>query len=177
MAPPAPLLKRSVRVDHVSAETHAALAARDVDRAAALTGRAIPAWLVSDECVGTWQRRATQVLTDTAALAWVTGLLVDATTDLVVGKAGFHGPPDAAGMVEVGYAVDPAYRRRGYAHATVAALLTRARAEPAVRVVRASIAPTNVASQATIAPFGFVVVGEQWDDEDGLEIVHELRVA
>ena len=39
---------------------------------------------------------------------------------LVVGRAGFHGPPDAGGMVEVGYAVDPDFRRRGNA---IAALL------------------------------------------------------
>ena len=40
-------------------------------------------------------------------------------------------------------------------------------------VVRASISPTNEASLATLRPFGFEAVGEQWDDEDGLELLFE----
>jgi RimJ/RimL family protein N-acetyltransferase len=92
---------------------------------------------------------------------------------VVVGHAGYHGPPDEAGMVEVGYTVDPAYRRQGYAKAILAALLERAAAEPDVRTVRASISPSNAASLATIAGFGFLEVGEQWDEEDGLELLFE----
>ena len=92
---------------------------------------------------------------------------------IVVGYAGFHGPPDEAGMVEIGYTVDPSYRRQGFAKAIVTALLERAAAEPAVRTVRATISPTNQASLATIAGFGFVENGEQWDEEDGLELIFE----
>jgi ribosomal-protein-alanine N-acetyltransferase len=46
---------------------------------------------------------------------------------------------------------------------------------PAVRfvTVRASISPSNHASLATIAGFGFTHVGEQWDDEDGTEFLYE----
>jgi hypothetical protein len=39
--------------------------------------------------------------------------------------------------------------------------------------VRATISPTNQASLATIAGFGFVENGEQWDEEDGLELIFE----
>ena len=76
-------------------------------------------------------------------------------------------------MVEVGYAIDPAYRRRGYARAALAALLDRATREPAVRTVRASVRPDNLASRALVESFGFIPVGQQWDDEDGLETVYE----
>ncbi|WP_231499988.1 GNAT family N-acetyltransferase [Saccharothrix sp. NRRL B-16314] len=92
---------------------------------------------------------------------------------VVVGHGGFHGPPDESGMVEIGYAIDPAFRRRGYARATLVELLRRSAAEPDVRTVRATISPDNAASLATIAGFGFVEVGEQWDDEDGLELIFE----
>jgi RimJ/RimL family protein N-acetyltransferase len=92
---------------------------------------------------------------------------------IVVGYAGFHGPPDEAGMVEIGYTVDPQYRRQGFAKAILTALLERAAAEPAGRTVRATISPTNQASLATIAGFGFVENGEQWDEEDGLELIFE----
>jgi RimJ/RimL family protein N-acetyltransferase len=79
-------------------------------------------------------------------------------------------------MVEVGYAVDPACRRRGFGRAILHELIRRAAAEPAVRSVRASIRPDNAASLATIAGSGFVRVGEQLDDVDGPEHVFELAV-
>jgi RimJ/RimL family protein N-acetyltransferase len=56
-------------------------------------------------------------------------------------------------------------------------LLARAAAEPQVAVVRASISPDNEASLATVAGFGFTRVGEQWDEEDGRELLFELSVA
>ncbi|MGW4568738.1 GNAT family N-acetyltransferase [Streptomyces sp. NPDC004561] len=92
----------------------------------------------------------------------------------VVGDAGFHGPPDKAGMVEVGYTVVPGYRRQGYARAMLRALLVRAAAEPGVKTVRAVINSDNNASLATIAGFGFTRVGEQGNERDGLEIVFEV---
>jgi predicted acetyltransferase len=49
-------------------------------------------------------------------------------------------------MVEIGYAVDPAYRRRGYARAALEALFQRAAREAQVRTVRVTISPDNVAS-------------------------------
>ena len=70
--------------------------------------------------------------------------------------------------------MDAAYRRQGYARAALTAMLNRARLEPAVTVVRATISPDNLPSRALIAQFGFVEVGEQWDDEDGLETIFEL---
>jgi RimJ/RimL family protein N-acetyltransferase len=76
-------------------------------------------------------------------------------------------------MVEVAYAVAPACRRQGYGKAMLRELLRRAAAEPEVRTVRAAISPDNAASLATIAGFGFTQVGEQWDEEDGLELIFE----
>jgi RimJ/RimL family protein N-acetyltransferase len=120
-----------------------------------------------------WRRRSIQVDADPEAAAWVTGVVWDPAIRTSVGRAGFHGPPDGTGMVEVGYAIDPAYRRRGYARAALALLLDRAGREPAVTTVRASVRPDNVGSRALVAEFGFVPVGEQWDDEDGLETIYE----
>jgi Acetyltransferase (GNAT) domain len=77
-------------------------------------------------------------------------------------------------MVEVGYAVGPAHRRRGYARAALEALLERAAREPRVRTVRATIRLDNAASRALVVQYDFVAVGEQWNDEDGLEIVFEV---
>ncbi len=161
---------------HLSAETLAALAAGDLDAADATSPVPLTPWLVSDEAIGTWRYRATQVVGAPQDLAWVTGVIWDEDREVVVGKAGFHAAPDADGMVEVGYAVDPAERRRGYARAVLLAMLDRARAEPTVRTFRATVSPDNAPSLGLIAQLPFVEVGEQWDEEDGLETIYELPV-
>jgi RimJ/RimL family protein N-acetyltransferase len=79
-------------------------------------------------------------------------------------------------MVEVAYSVDRAYRRRGYAQAMLGAALSWARQDERVAIVRATVGPDNLASIATLAGFPFELVGEQWDEEDGRELVYELLI-
>lgn len=165
-----------VRIIHLSPEALGALAAGDLEAASAAAPVPLTSWLVSDDAIGTWLYRATQVVENPADLDWVTGVIWDEDREVVVGKAGFHGAPDADGMVEVGYAVDPVERRRGYARAALLAMLDRARAEPAVRTLRATVSPDNLASLGLIAQLPFVEVGEQWDEEDGLETIYEMPV-
>ena len=148
-----------------------ALIAADLAAAGAAAGHPLSDYLVSERWL--WEIRRDQIARDPESAEWIARAAVAEPAGVVVGHGGFHGPPDAGGMVEVAYSVDPAHRRRGYAKAMLAALLERARAEPAVKVVRASISPDNEASLATIAGFGFVRVGEQWDAEDGLELLFE----
>ena len=80
-------------------------------------------------------------------------------------------------MVEIGYSVDPAYRRRGYARAAFQELLDRAYADPAVKVLRTTISPDNEPSLALSHSFGLLPNGEQWDEEDGLELIFEIPTA
>jgi ribosomal-protein-alanine N-acetyltransferase len=152
-----------------------ALLAGDVAGASEIAGTPLSGWLASDDCRWLWRIRLDQIAVDPSAADWVARAAVVAPQG-VVGHGGFHGPPDSAGVVEVAYQVDPVFRRRGFARAMLAALLARASGEPGVRTVRASIAPDNVASLATIAGFGFVLVGEQFDPVDGVESVFEVRV-
>lgn len=121
--------------------------------------------------------RSKQVEQDPASATWVTGVIWDEQQRLAVGRAGYHGPPDQSGMVEIGYAVDPAYRRRGYARAALEALLRRAAREPQVKTVRVTISPGNAASYALVSQYGFAEVGEQWDEQDGLEIIYEAAAS
>ncbi len=146
-----------------------ALAAGDLDAASAAAGTPLSAYLVQEAWL--WRLRLQDIAADARAADWVARAAVAEPEGVVVGHGGFHGPPDEQGVVEVGYSVDPAFRRRGYARAMLRALLDRADADPAVTAVRASIRPDNVASRATIAGLGFKKVGEQWDPEDGLEDV------
>ena len=166
-----------VRIVHLSPDALAALAAGDIAAADARSPVPLSQWLVSDEAIGTWKYRARQVVETPEDVEWVTGVIWSVPMRCVVGKAGFHAAPDDEGMVEVGYAVDPAYRRQGYARASLLAMLARALADSDVRTFRASVSPDNAASLALIAQLPFVEVGEQWDDEDGLETIFELDVS
>jgi RimJ/RimL family protein N-acetyltransferase len=162
-----------VRIVHLDGRVFRALAEGDLATANAASPVPLSAYLAGPESRGLWARRLGQFEEDPTTAGWVTGIIWDEHRRRAVGRAGFHGPPDAEGMVEIGYAVDPAYRRRGYARAALEALLARAGREPAVRRVRVSIRPDNEASYRLAVQYGFVEVGQQWDEEDGLEIVYE----
>jgi len=165
-----------VRIVHLSAEALAALAEGDLDTATELSALPLTPYTVSEERIGVWRRRAVQVVETPEDQPWVTGILVDDETGEVVGGAGFHAAPDEDGMVEVGYGVDPAYRRRGYARAALLLMIERARSDPSVHVFRVTVSPDNAPSLGLVAQLPFVEVGEQWDDEDGLETIFELSV-
>ena len=97
----------------------------------------------------------------------------DDGTKRVVGSIGFHGPPDEQGRLEVGYSVDPPFRRRGYARESVKALFDWANREHGITRFIASISPDNEPSLRLAAGLGFHRVGEQIDEVDGLEYVFE----
>jgi len=163
-----------VRLVQLPLPTLTALGDGDLDKANAFAPIRLTPYFILPDQRGTWARRASQVSADPGVADWVTGVIIALDLGGVpVGRAGFHAPPDERGMVEIGYAIDPFYRHRGYARAAFEALLERALFVPSVRVVRVSIAPDNAASMAVVAPFGFVKVGEEWDEDDGLEYVYE----
>ncbi len=163
-----------VELVQLSAAALEALAAGDLAAADERAPVPLTPYLAGPECRGVWRMRAAQVTQDPASAAWITRIVWDPQRRLAVGRAGYHGPPDATGMVEVGYSIDPAHRRQGYARAALRELLDRAAREPAVTTVRASVAPSNGASRNLVLAHGFVEEGEQEDDEDGLEIVYEV---
>jgi RimJ/RimL family protein N-acetyltransferase len=163
-----------VRIVQVDQPTHAAIAAGDLEEANRLSPVPLRPIFVTESFRSTFGIRAGQLLEHPEDAPWVTGILWDEDLGVAVGKAGFHGSPDADGMVEVGYEVDPEYRRRGYARAAFQALLDRAVADPSVRVLRASISPDNEPSLNLARSFGLVQNGEQWDEEDGLELIFEV---
>ncbi|MET4097011.1 GNAT family N-acetyltransferase [Arthrobacter sp. UYCu712] len=117
--------------------------------------------------------RHAQLENEPGSAPWLTRFVVDKVTGSVVGRAGFHGPPDERGMVAVGYAIDPTHRRQGHARSSLEILLGVAASRPEVSVVRATVSADNQASKALIQQYGFIKVSEHWDSEDGLEIIFE----
>jgi [ribosomal protein S5]-alanine N-acetyltransferase len=91
-----------------------------------------------------------------------------------VGYLNFHAAPDESGMVEVGYTLLPDARGHGYASEAVRAAFEWATRVHGIHRFRASVSPDNERSLNLIAKLGFRQTGDQWDDEDGLELVFEL---
>jgi RimJ/RimL family protein N-acetyltransferase len=164
---------KSVRLVPLPSAALAALGDRDLAAASAAAGIMLTPYFVTPEAVSLWRRRIADIAASPESARWIVRAAVADPGSVVVGHAGFHGPPDALGMVEVSYSVDPVYRRQGYATAMLRELLLRAASEPHVTTVRASISPDNAGSLATVARFGFTRNGEQWDEEDGLELIFE----
>lgn len=79
--------------------------------------------------------------------------------EMVIGGAGFHGPPDEHGAVTVGYGIVPSARGHGYATAALTALVELARTQGAA-VVLADTELTNPASMRVLEKVGLRPVGE-----------------
>ncbi|MEU2855109.1 GNAT family N-acetyltransferase [Streptomyces syringium] len=172
---PVPTTPKSLRFVELSNAAMTALLDDDLARASAEAGVALTEYFLTDRAKWVWRYRIDQLASDPDSAGWLPQAVTAGPKGTVVGYAGFHGPPDEAGMVEIGYSVDPDHRRQGYARAMLAALLERTVTEARVRTARVTISPDNAASLATVSGFGFKEVGEQWDEEDGLELIFELR--
>jgi RimJ/RimL family protein N-acetyltransferase len=149
-----------------------ALLDADLPRASAAAGIPLTGYFTTGEAKSLWSFRLAQLDRDPSHAPWIVRAAVAEPEGHVVGHAGFHGAPEN-GTVTIAYSVDPSHRRKGYARAMLAALLERAGTEPSVTTVRATISPDNQASLATIAGHGFTYIGEQWDEEDGRELIFE----
>jgi RimJ/RimL family protein N-acetyltransferase len=152
------------------------LVARDLDGAAAEIGARVPADL-PDQLDHFLQFRIADLEVDPGAQPWLGRAIVVTEPDgtrRIIGSAGFHTPPGADGRVEVGYRVEPAFRRQGIASEVVRALFDWAAGEQGVDRFRAAVAPDNVGSLAIVRGLGFRQTGVQIDDIDGEELVFEL---
>jgi [ribosomal protein S5]-alanine N-acetyltransferase len=110
-----------------------------------------------------------QLHASTSTDAWKHGFtLVHRHGDIVVGHAGFKGPPAADGMVEIAYGVTPDHQGRGYATEAAQALVAFAFSSGRVRVVQAHTLPESNASKRVLTKCGFRHVGEVIDPDDGL---------
>jgi RimJ/RimL family protein N-acetyltransferase len=152
-----------------------ALAAHDMAAASRELGAEVPEWLAA-ELENFLKFRLGQLRLDPSIRVWLGRVMVltdEDGTRRAVGSIGFHGPPDGEGRLEVGYSVDPPFRRRGYASESVKALFDWAHREHGITRFIASISPDNEASLNLTAAYGFHKVGEQMDEIDGLEYVFE----
>jgi [ribosomal protein S5]-alanine N-acetyltransferase len=152
----------------------AALEGRHADAEALLGARIPPRWGRTHERL--LRLRLDQLEQDPGSQPWLLRAVVLRERDRrIIGHIGFHAPPDARGAVEVGYAIEPEYRRRGFAREAVRALFGWATETHAIHHFVASVSPTNQASLGLIRQLGFHQTGSQMDEIDGLELVFELQ--
>ena len=129
----------------------------------------------NDDAVRNWFRD--QLRGDPSLAPWL-GHYVVATIDggeTLVGTAGYKGPPDASGVVEIGYSIVPSYHRMGIGTAMVAALVRQAFADDRVNRVTAETPVTFPASRGLLEKCGFVSVGNRVDPEDGELALYALE--
>ena len=121
--------------------------------------------------------RIPQVRANPNVNPWLIRLAVERQTNTIVGLANFHDAPDGDGMVEIGYRISAPFRRQGYGREIALIMWDFAASHPEVKILRASVSPTNTPSLAIIEGAGFIHVGEQDDPEDGLEYIYDMAVA
>jgi RimJ/RimL family protein N-acetyltransferase len=144
---------------------------------------AIPEGWPDEHDAGFLRYRQRQLERSPAAEPWlVRAVVLRGPVRAMVGHAGFHGQPGVNGKqdpsaVEIGYTIFEPHRGHGYATEAAQALLDWAHDEKGIEHFVASVAPTNDPSLAIVKKLGFVHTGEQWDEQDGLELVFELERA
>ena len=81
--------------------------------------------------------------------------------DVAVGHAGFKGAPSRQGELEVYWCVEPRFRGQGIATAAALSLMNHAFDQAAVRVIIATIAWHNIASQRVATAVGMDPVADE----------------
>ncbi len=85
----------------------------------------------------------------------------------LVGNGGFKGKPNDVGMVEIGYALAPAYRGKGLATEAAEGLINFAFFYPKVQTVQAHTLAEENESVKVLRKVGMILVKELNDPEDG----------
>jgi len=132
------------------------------DVAAVLDGQRHPGW--AEDFPADGDRVIARVLArnglplDEAGLRFGHRLVVERESGLVVGGAGFFGPPQG-GEVEIGYGIVPSRQRRGYASEAVRAMVADVLGTDGVRAVIANVDLDNVASVRVLEKAGLALAG------------------
>lgn len=151
-----------VRPIHVDLHLLDAALAGDGALARALGHAVVPGWATFTTAL---QRTRDALAVDPGGAAWGARLFVAGDPPELVGWGGFKGPPDADGVVELGYEIAEARRGRGLATAAARAMLAEAFADERVTTVIARTLPDRNASHRVLEKAGFRSDGTAQDGE------------
>jgi RimJ/RimL family protein N-acetyltransferase len=121
-----------------------------------------PQALDEPSCMAMQRKVARMEQLDVDEHVWQTYFLITLkTTGVGIGFIGFKGPPDAEGLVEVGYGLAETQRRQGYMSEALAGLVAWAANDPRCKGITAMhVLKTNIGSQKVLAHCGFEASGE-----------------
>lgn len=148
---------------------HARALLRDQAELAGLLGVAVPDhWPCFPQAFSRFANQADAQ--DAEDTRWRGYFFIDPEAETLIGNGGFKGPPDAVGVIEIGYEIAPAHRNRGFATCAARALLRMAFAHDGVRAVSAHTLPALNASNRVLRKIGMTFVasvdnpdlGEVW---------------
>ncbi len=104
-------------------------------------------------------------------LGWWMYLFIHVKDSVLIGPGGYKGEANEMGMVEIGYAIIPAYRGRGLAQEAAQGLIDYAFSHSHIRMVDAHTLAEKNASARVLEKVGMKNVGAIHDPDDG-EIWH-----
>ena len=105
------------------------------------------------------------------------GLVLGIFQNEIVGSAGFHDFPDDQGMIEIGFGIVPQKQREGFGTELLHGMWKEISKRSDVKILRYTVSPENAASMHIIKKLNFALVGEQIDEEDGLELIFEMPIS
>ena len=118
--------------------------------------------------------RVPQVEVDPKVNEWFIRWIVLKESQEIIGSTSFHGAPNLEGMIEIGLEIHGDFRRKGFARESLIGFWHWALKNPAVKILRYTVSPKNLPSMQLIQSLGFALVGEQIDEEEGLEYIYEM---
>lgn len=130
-----------------------------------------PEWLGFEAAREAMQPAYDYLKSHPSVLGWWTYLFIHKPDCTLIGLGGFKGEVNAEGMVELGYAIAPPYRRRGLATEATEGMIAYAFAHPEIKRVDAHTLPERNASTGVLEKVGMKFLGAVHDPDDG-EIWH-----
>lgn len=159
---PATIETERLRLVVLFAEEVRALVDPDTDRAGRLAGvRFPPGWPEEPEPREGLAWHVRHLEADPAQTLWRIRIIVERSSESVVGSVNLKGPPDETGDVEIGWGLVESCRGRGYAFEASSALLRWLFSQPGVRSVSATVPADNLASRRLAARLGLAVTSDR----------------